>query len=169
MKTAVTNHAVDRYRDRVDGAKGFDRESIRESIREIVADGFKAKVVRDHPTERDRRVIPFKSGESILFLSIGPNNTTFEADIAVISVLFEHELTEGRKGGFGTLEEVAPQLKNMRVEEKWPPLIVFVGEPDSIESYKFFSREELHAWAQRRKPEKIAVYEHVATHVGEMA
>ena len=127
MKTAVTNHAVDRYRDRVDGAKGFDRESIRESIREIVADGFKAKVVRDHPTERDRRVIPFKSGESILFLSIGPNNTTFEADLAVISVLFEHELTEGRKGGFGTLEEVAPQLKDMRVEEKWPPLIVFVG------------------------------------------
>ena len=163
MRTAVTNHAVDRYRDRVDGAKGFERESIRDRIRELVEEGFKENAVRDHPTEQDRRIIPFKSGESILFLSIGPNTTTFDADLAVISVLFERELTEGRKGGFGTLEEVAPQLKELKVENRWALLVVFVGGPDSIEYYKFSSREELHQWAQQRKPKSIAVYEHAST------
>lgn len=168
MRAAVTNHAVDRYRDRVGGAKGFNRESIRERIREIVEEGFRENAVRDHPTEKDRRIIPFKSGESILYLSIGHNNTTFEADLAVISVLYERELTGGVKGGFGTLEEVAPQLKEMKIEERWPSIIVLVGEPDSIEWYKFSSREELQTWAQQRKPERIAVYEHVATQSGQM-
>jgi hypothetical protein len=158
MRTAVTNHAVDRYRDRVDGANGFERESIRERIREIVEEGFKENAVRDHPTERDRRIIPFKSGESILFLSIGPNTTTFEADLAVISVLYERELTDGRKGGLGTLDEVAPQLKEMKVEAKWDDIIVFVGEPGSIEWYSFASREELQAWTDVRKPERFSIY-----------
>ena len=166
MRTAVTNHAVDRYRDRVDGANGFERESIRDRIREIVEEGFRENAVREHPTERDRRIIPFKSGESILFLSIGPNTTTFDADLAVISVLYERELTEGKKGGFGTLDEVAPQLKDVKVEKRWYPLIVFVGDPDSIEYYKFTSREELQKWAVQRNPNLIAVYELCSTHTG---
>lgn len=168
MRTAVTNHAVDRYRDRVDGAKGFNRESIRERIREIVEEGFRENAVRDHPTERNRRIIPFKSGESILFLSIGPNTTTFEADLAVISVLFERELTGGRQGGFGSIEDVAPHLKNLKIEDKWASLVVFVGSPDSIEYYRFSSREELHAWATKRNPPSIAVYELSSTHAGVM-
>lgn len=164
MRTAVTNHAVDRYKDRVDGAKGFNRESIRERIREIVEEGFREKAVRDHPTERDRRIIPFKSGESILFLSIGPNTTTFEADLAVISVLFERELTGGRQGGFGSIEDVAPHLKDLKVLTKWDDIVIVVGEPGSIEWYSFPSREEFWKWADVRKPVRFAVYKLDATH-----
>lgn len=164
MKTAVTNHAVDRYRDRVDGAKGFDRESIRDSIREIVEEGFREKAVRDHPTEEDRRIIPFKSGESILFLSIGPNNTTFDADIAVISVLFEHELTEGQKGGFGTMEDVSPVLKEMKIGPRWDGYIVCVGTPGTIEQYPFTTKESLDKWMNEKKPKNFAVYELVEIH-----
>lgn len=158
MRTAVTNHAVDRYRDRVDGAKGFERESIRDRIREIVEEGFKEKAVRDHPTEQDRRIIPFKSGESILFLSVGPNTTSFEAELAVISVLYEHELTEGRKGGFGTLEEVAPQLKVLKIDAKYPSLVVFVGDPGTVEWYPFNSQQEIQEWSKTRKPGFMAIY-----------
>ena len=49
MRIAVTTHAVDRFIERVEGAGGFHRESIREQIRRIVEDGFALGVVKDHP------------------------------------------------------------------------------------------------------------------------
>ena len=107
MRVAVTDHAVDRFIDRVAGAKGFMRESVRQIIRKLVEDGFTEQQVRPHPLDKSRRVIPFKSGESILFLSLGPNTTSFkDAEVAVISVLFEHEVTEGKVGMNVKLEDV---------------------------------------------------------------
>ena len=99
MKVAVTNHAVDRYRKLVAGASGFYRESIREQIRLIVENGFTEGVLQEHPTEKERNVVPFRSGDTILFLSIGPNTTNVKADISVISVLTNAEATSAKDYG----------------------------------------------------------------------
>jgi hypothetical protein len=155
MKVAVTNHAVDRYVDRVEGAKGFEREAVRESIRKIVEDGFAEGMVRPHPLEEDRRVVPFKSGESILYLSLGPNNTSFlDADLAVISVLFEHELTSGKVGMGVRLEDIS-NLGQMKVSKKVPRFVVHIG----IEEYKVMTVEDLQLFLAEKKGQDVKVYE----------
>jgi hypothetical protein len=141
---AITNHAVDRYLERVSGAKGFERESVREMIRKLVEDGFNLHQVRPHPTERNRRIIPFKSGKSILYLSIGPNTTTFkDADIAVISVLFEHEVTDGKAGLDVSLGDKIAPLPNGILMRHPPKYAVFVGEEPMVEVYRFKTLEEI--------------------------
>jgi hypothetical protein len=92
MKTAISNLAVDRYRTRVVGAKGFFKESIRAQIQKLVEDGYAAGAVRPHPLFRDRVVIPFLSGGKTLYLSIGPNTTKAKAELSVINIHTEREL-----------------------------------------------------------------------------
>jgi hypothetical protein len=136
MKIAVTNHAVDRYRDRVEGAQGFHKESVREAIRLIVEEGYEKGIVRDHPLLSRRRVVPFKSGDSILFLSIGPNTTDYEAELAVIGVLYEKELSEGRISLGVTLGDLFPNGFNIELDKKHYRYALFIGDPKTtIERY----------------------------------
>jgi hypothetical protein len=163
MKIAVTDHAVSRFRDRVQGAENLEDESVREAIREKVVQGHKEGLVRDHPTERERRIIPFKAGASMLYLSVGPNKTSYPADIAVIGVLYDKEL--GGKVDLGvTLEQAIPALKNIQVAPPKPPkYIVLIGpQPDTVEQYPVKDDEELEALLARRRPspEEVYVYEH---------
>lgn len=161
MKIAVTNHAVDRYQQRVEGAKSFDRESIRSIIRFLVDQGFENGMVFPHPTEMERRIIPFKSGESILYLSIGQNTTNFEADVAVIGVVFEKDVTEGKIGIGVVLEDALKRLKEFKVADDKPPrFIVTVGGANSIETYRFKSDEELKTFMSSRSDQTLVdIYE----------
>jgi hypothetical protein len=163
MKIAVTYHALERYRARVEGAAGFSDESLRSIIRDLVIWGFELGAVRPHPTEKDRRIIPFKSGETVLYLSIGKNTTTFRADLAVIGVVFEKEVTQGKVGMGVTLQDVAPVLKNFIAANPGPPrFAVFIGsEEGSIEHYRVRTSEELKAIIFTRQPGagELAIYQ----------
>lgn len=156
MRVAVTEHAVDRYIDRVEGSKGFMRESIREIIRSIVEDGFKEHAVLPHPQESERRIIPFKSGESVLFLSLGPNTTSFkDAEVAVISVLFEHEVSAGKIGMGVTLGDVMDSLSRLTVAKKVPQFVVRIG----LEEYSVMTEEDLQFFLEEKKGQDVQVYE----------
>lgn len=153
MKIAVTNHAVDRYRERVDGAAGFQKESIRSEIRHIVAEGYAQGLVREHPLDPDRRIIPFRSGDSVLFLSIGPNTTDYEADIAVIGVLYEKEVSAGRVGLGVQLGDIYPELQNAKVATDSPKFLLFIGPvKKTVDRYYANSVEELRNTLDHRKP-----------------
>lgn len=152
MRIAVTTHAVIRYKERVPGADCMEDETVRDIIREKVDLGFKDGLVRDHPTERDRRIIPFKAGQSILYFSIGPNKSvTIQADLAVIGVLYDKDLGKVEMGP--TLGDALPELKDIQVESKGHPrFIVQIGSADSVESYRVQDGEELKALLLRRRP-----------------
>lgn len=160
MKIAVTSHAVDRFRERVDGASHFEKESIRNAIRNLVEQAFDIGAVSGHPHNPNRRMIPFKSGKSVLYLSIGPNDTQFDAEVAVISVLYENEITDGMVGMGVSVGEVLGSSLPMpqKPENKF---VVFVGSEDSVESYKVKDDESMDDFVRWRNPdpEKTLVYE----------
>lgn len=160
MKIAVTSHAVSRYKERVEGAKEFETESVRNIIRDLVSKGFSEGAIAPHPYEPDRRIIPFKSGDSILYLSIGPNNTTFDADIAVIGVLFEHDVTQGKIGVGVTIGDTAPNLKDMQdvISKPTNQFMVFIGSDESIEMYKVKDLRSMKTFMEWRKPERKNTY-----------
>jgi hypothetical protein len=161
MRIAVTKHAVDRFRERVEGAKGFQEESIRRQVRKIVEDGLRLGVVKDHPLVANRRVVPFKSGETVLFLSIGPNTTDYEAEMAVIGVLFEKEVSEGKVGLGIQLGDLFPALQGMRIGERKPRFIVFVGPVGTtVEKYLVENEKELRSILNTRAPkhDEVSLY-----------
>jgi len=161
MRIAVTKHAVDRFRERVEGAKGFQEESIRRQVRKIVEDGLRLGVVQDHPLVANRRVVPFKSGETVLFLSIGPNTTDYEAETAVIGVLFEKEVSEGKVGMGIKLGDLFPALQGLQVGEKKPRFIMFVGPTaTTVEKYYLWDEKELREVLRTRAPkhDEVSLY-----------
>jgi hypothetical protein len=162
MIIAVTSHAVDRFIERVEGAKGFHRESIRDQVRKLVEDGFAQGIVRDHPLVRDRRVIPFKSGDSVLFLSIGPNTTDFPADTAVIGVLYEKELSEGKIGMGLRIGDLFPELMERQVAPSSPRFLIFIGDVQkTVDQYYARDDEEVRRILNTRKPkpEETSIYQ----------
>jgi hypothetical protein len=170
MKIAVTDHAVDRYRERVQGAENLEDESVRDVIREKVQQGFKEGLVRPHPTEVERRVIPFKAGPSVLYFAVGPNKTSFPADWAVISVLYDKEVG-GKKEIDVTVGDVAPSLKGFKIDPPKPPRYLIVIGPSPhigdvtqtiIEQYQVKDEQELEALLDRRRPtlDEVFVYEY---------
>jgi len=169
MRTiAVTGHAVKRYQERVEGAGVFDDESVRSIIRDLVIEGFDSGLVQPHPTMNERRIIPFKSGKSILYLSIGPNLTSFEADLAVIGVLFEHDLTSGRVGTGATLGDVAPLKALLPVPIQPPQYVVLVGGEDTIEEYRIMEKDTngLRSWLGHKniRPDAVHIYKLMDAH-----
>ena len=139
MKIAVTNHAVQRYQERVEGAREFDSESVRRLVRDLVKEGFRTGAVRPHPHISERRIIPFTSGKSVLYLSVGPNTTTFKADLSVIGVLFEREVTGGKQGMGVTLGDV---VQRTPTEPQQRPLFIATISGDGY-FYKIQNENEL--------------------------
>jgi hypothetical protein len=158
-KVAVTDHAVDQYRERVEGAKELTKESIRDLIRKHVAQGFATKTVKEHPTESKKRIISFVVGSNTLWISIGPNETSFPGDIAAITVMFETEM-HGRKGMGVTLGDALPALRELHVLQPAPVIpryIVRIGTGGS-ESYDIEGDEELQDLLDRREPDPRSVF-----------
>lgn len=151
MRVAVTAHAVERFRLRVEGAQGFEDESIRSIIRGLVESGFAEGLVRPHPLEKDRRIIPFQSGKSVLYLSIGPNTTTFVADIAVITVLYERDLSPGKVELGVFLGDVSPGLSE-KAQEEAPQFLLVMLLQGWTETYPAKDEQALQALLERRKP-----------------
>lgn len=162
QNVAITKHAVDRFMERVEGAEGFCEKSIRDQIHRIVAEGYCLGVVRDHPLVTNRRVIPFKSGDTVLFLSIGPNTTDFDAEVAVIGVLYEKEMTEGRVGLGVKLGDLFPDLHANVTTTNKPRFLLFIGPVGTtIERYYIKDEIELRDVIRNRaaKPGEVSLYE----------
>lgn len=159
MKIAVTAHAVKRFLERAEGILGFDEDSVRAMIRRLVSDGYEYAAIRDHPIYKGRRIIPFKSGKNILYLSIGKNTTQFPGDIAVIGVLYERDVTGGRVGVGAVLGDKVLDIK-LQEPSKHPLFRVFIGEEDTIESYQLEKEEEVENLLEKRQadPSVVAVY-----------
>lgn len=163
MKLAVTDHAVSRYRERVQGAAELEDESIREVVRSKITQALADGSVRPHPTEKDRRIVPFKAGESHLFFSIGPNKTSHPGELAVIGVLYDREL-----GGQGQMTipliEKAPLLKDVRIEPPRPAkyvVLFYYGRSDH-EFILVKDDQELNQVLSTRRPDPngVFIYEH---------
>ncbi len=153
-KVAVTTHAVERFRQRVQGAQGFEDESIRSIVRGLVESGFAEGLVRPHPYEKERRIIPFQSGKSVLYLSVGPNTTFFQADLAVISVLYERDLSPGKVELGVFLGDVSPVLQEAKAVEPAPEFLLVMLLQGWTETYPAKDKKALDELIERRRPEK---------------
>jgi hypothetical protein len=157
MRVAVTDHAVKRFRERVEGAASFDEDSVRLLIRSLVHDGFVEGSVRPHPKKFGRRIIPFSSGSSVLYLSLGPNETKVPADFAVVGVMFEKELGGKVESGV-TLGDVFPTLVKMNLAKAPPRFIGCIVEDGVEERYDLGGVRELRRLAANLG-EKLRVYQ----------
>lgn len=164
MNIAVTNHAVERYQERVESAAKLDKEAVRTIIRILVEEALANGTVQDHPEYSARRVIPFGAGGDQLFLSIGPNETSYPGDIAVIGVQYEKELGIGKSSIGATLGDIVPAetKKNLAEVVKTPvknKYIVRVG--GKSETYDVKDDEDLVDFLQRRRPnpDDVEVFE----------
>ena len=152
MNIAITNHAVERFMERVEGAQKFEPDSVRVIIRYLVEQGFKEGALSQHPFMYDRRMVPFKSGNSILYLSLGPNTTDHEGDLTVIGVLFEQEATGGKSSLGVTIGDIFKELGDMASLPTNHKYVLFVGSEESIESYKVKDDKEMETFLEWRKP-----------------
>jgi hypothetical protein len=163
VQVAVTNHAVERYRLRVVSAAKLDDEGIRTTIRNLVEDAFERQLVRDHPGYPKRRMVPFKVGIEQMFLALGPNETEFPGDWAVIGVLFDRET--GQKSIGTTVGELIPEeLKQSIMESSKTPTkakyLVRIGGTGK-EIYEAKDDDALGELLQRRapRPDEVEVFE----------
>lgn len=164
MQIAVTNHAVERYQQRIPSAAKLDRESVRALIRERVEDAFEQKQVQDHPGFPERRMIPFQVGQEKMTLALGPNDTSFPGDWAVIGVLFDRET--GQKGIGTTIGDAVSNSVKAELTEmvKVPPkmrYLIRIGGNASKEIYEALDGEAMRNLLARRqpRPEDVEVFE----------
>ena len=163
MKIAVTNHAVARYQQRVPSAEKLDVESVRTIIREMIESAFRDGTVRDHPGDYpDRRMIPFTVGDDELYLALGPNETGFPGDWAVIGVLYDRELGKRSTGatiGDRLSKDQKTKLESTIKEAGKVKYLVRIG--DSKEVYEAKNDEDLQELLDRRRPnpEVVEIFE----------
>ena len=164
MQIAVTNHAVERYQQRVPSVAKLDMESVRTLIREKVEEAFDTKQVKDHPGYPDRRMVPFQVGQEKMFLALGPNNTSYPGDWAVIGVLFDREVGQKSLGttigdimGDALKADLAEMVRNVPKAK----YLVRIGGSTSKELYEAVDGEDLKGLLARRqpKPEDVEVFE----------
>jgi hypothetical protein len=161
---AVTHHAVERYLQRVPSAAKLERETVRDLIRDRVAEAFKSGGVRDHPGHPERRMVPFSIGQEKMFLALGPNTTDFPGEWAVIGVLFDREV--GQRSIGTTLGDIITDAVKADLTEmvKNPPkakFLVRIGGSGSKEVYEATDTDALKDLLLRRRPnpEDVEVFE----------
>jgi hypothetical protein len=164
MQIAITNHAVERYQQRVPSVAKLDVEAVRSIIRERVEEAFEQKQVRDHPGYPKRRMVPFQVGQEKMFLALGPNDTSFPGEWAVIGVLFDREV--GQKSIGTTIGDIIGESLKADLAEmvKIVPkakYLVRIGGTGSKEVYEASDGEALKDLLERRqpKPEDVEVFE----------
>lgn len=165
MQVAVTNHAVERYKQRVPKADKLDNEAIRQVIRERVDEAFDQGTVRPHPGNHpDRRMIAFTVGQENVYLALGPNITDVPGEWAVIGLLFDREV--GQKGIGSTIGDIVPEeLKQKLAEVAATPrtvkYLVRIGGTGSKEVYEASDNDALKNLLARRqpKPDEVEIFE----------
>jgi hypothetical protein len=166
MNLAVTNHAVERYQERVPSSAKLGAEAIRSTIRSLVEEAFERKQVREHPGFPERRMIPFTVGKEQVFLALGPNDTTFPGDWAVIGVLYEREV--GKTGIGATIgdtlsDATKKSLAGVVAEVASTPTkyLVRIGGPKSKELYDAKDDDALVDLINRRdpNPDEVEIFE----------
>lgn len=171
MQIAVTDHAVQRYQQRVVSAENLDRESVRTVIREMVRTAFTNNTVRDHPGYPDRRMVPFTVGKQEFFLALGPNDTKFPGDWAVIGVLHDREL--GKQGMGTTIGDLIPetvkqQLQEQVNEQPESNFLVRLGGAKSAEVYDCKDEKAVEDLLRRRRPNdltRVEIFERVEAEI----
>ena len=156
MQLAITNHAVDRYRQRVVSAAKLDNESIRTMIRMEVERAFNSGEVKDHPGHPERRMIPFMVGQEKLYIALGPNETDRPGEWAVIGVLFDRDI--GPKSTGVTLGDIMPNDVKQRLTEaaaapKKARYLIRIGGSNSKEIYEAYDNDALKSLLARRQPD----------------
>lgn len=153
-QVAVTNHAVERYRQRVVSANKLDEESARTIIRDMVDAAFQKGSIQDHPDNQRQRLIPFTVGSDRLNLVLGPNSTDYPGEWAVVSVLYDREI--GRGGTGVTLGDVLSDEKKQELvaqtKAKKARYLVRIGGASSKEIYEAADGSELKDLIARRQP-----------------
>lgn len=97
----VTQHAVQRYAKRAPDADHIDTESLRSLMKKMAEEAIVEGRMLPHPTDKERRIIPFKVGDENLHFILGPNLTTHHGDWALIGVIYDKE--QGGKQGVGAV------------------------------------------------------------------
>jgi len=162
MLLAVTNHAVERYQQRVPSAAKLDRESIRTMIRMEVERAFETGGVRDHPGYPDRRMIPFTVGKEQMYLALGPNTTEYPGEWAVIGVLFDREVGQKSMGTLGdVVSDAVRQKLSETVSVPKTKYLVRIGGNGSKEIYEAADNDALKDLITRRqpKPDEVDIFE----------
>ena len=118
MQIAITNHAVERYRQRVPNAAKLDDDAIRRVIRELVDEASVGGSIQKHPGYPDRRMVVFHMGPEKFYLALGPNESDrelFPGEWAVIGLLFSREV--GQRGTGATIgDKVSDELRQQLTE-----------------------------------------------------
>jgi hypothetical protein len=163
MQVAVTNHAVERYQQRVASAEKLDEDSIRTVIRGMVESAFNNGSIQDFPGNSKQRLIPFSVGPDRLNIALGPNRTDYPGQWAVISILYDREIG---KGGTGvTLGDTLSDEKKLELasqtKAKKARYLVRIGGPTSKEIYEASDGGDLKDLLSRRqpKPDEVEVFE----------
>jgi hypothetical protein len=161
MQLAITNHAVERFKERVVSADALTDDAVRAVIKMRVEAAFLDGAVMDHPGFPERRLIPFQAGQDDLVLALGPNDTKFPGEWAVIGVLHSREI--GRKSSGATLGDlVSDKLREQLMQKVLPQKTQFlVRIGGSSETYDVKDEEDLEALLARRKPkpEDVEIFE----------
>lgn len=138
MKLAITDHAVDRFIERVRGAEKMKREEVRDRIRLLIMAAGQSMEAHKSATDPNQRLVPFKDSEgNELSICIGKNTTGFPGDIAVISIL------TGKQKEIPSRPFVEPLA--VKLGDKFPQLKELISKPvpppvvtkPPVESYKF--------------------------------
>lgn len=161
MQLAITNHAVERFKERVGSADILTDDAVRSVIKMRVEAAFLDGTVMDHPGFPERRLIPFQVGQDTLVLALGPNDTKFPGEWAVIGVLHSREV--GRKSSGATLgDTISSSMREQLLQKVLPQkskfLVRISGGP---EMYDVKDEEDLDALLARRKPkpEDVEIFE----------
>lgn len=112
---AVTNHAVERYHERVQGSEALTSDTTRALIQSLVSDCLDRGDEMDHPGEPGKKLVPFNVGNQLLFIAIGPNQTTYPGQWAAVTVLFDRDLIPGETP-MTTIGELNPQMKEIKLK-----------------------------------------------------
>lgn len=171
MKLAITDHAVDRFIERVRGAEKMKREEVRDRIRLLIMAAGQSGEAHKSATDPDQRLIPFKDSEgNELSICIGKNTTGFPGDVAVISILtgkpkeipsrpFVEPLAVKLGDKFPQLKElVSKPTPEPASQTHWSKFIMHLKETPGLFYLK--SEEELIEMLTKLKlkPEQVSLY-----------
>lgn len=169
MNIAITNHAVERYRERVPGSQKLSDDAIRMLIRDIVEPAFDNGLVQDHPGYPERRLVWFTVGKDSLCFALGPNDTKYPGEWAVIGTL--HDRETGKTGSGATIGDVVPESVKQAVAEaagkpQKPRYLLRIrrSPKEAGEVYDVKDDEELGDLLNRRRPDpdQVEVFERKA-------
>lgn len=162
MQIAVTNHAVDRYQQRVPSAAKLTPDAIRTLMRRQVEEAFVSGTVKDHPGYPDRRMVPFAAGPERMFLALGPNDTGWPGEWAVIGVLFDKEIGKSSMGttiGDIISQEVKTQLtENVKQKPKTRFLVRIKGSKEVYDAQDDVALADL-LERRRPNPDEVEIFE----------